>query len=327
MGLLALLMPCQQAQGQEASPEKGGAGGRVTSSSGVRLSGVARVRQRIATISAYAGAPPVQYVPVLVDAGGLPVTEAGVTSGTGPLFTFDRLAAYRYDRLLRRLDDLEALVRAADPSAPTVVAWPARPAEEPPAAVPSDSIAASPALPVLPTPPVRSPAPLLELPRAASPMVEVVTRQLLDTGLFRALGVLFASGQHTLLPAATTILDAVGTALVQYPALQVEVAGHTDAVGTAASNQRLSEARAAAVRSYLIEQFGLDPARITAQGYGEASPIAENDTPTGRALNRRVEFRVRNEAAVVPVPAAVPDADADLREVIREELERWRTRP
>jgi len=65
--------------------------------------------------------------------------------------------------------------------------------------------------------------------------------------------------------------------------------GHTDSVGTEAYNQELSERRATAVRQVLIERFDVNAARITARGYGESRPIASNDTPEGRAENRRVE--------------------------------------
>jgi OOP family OmpA-OmpF porin len=70
----------------------------------------------------------------------------------------------------------------------------------------------------------------------------------------------------------------------------VLVAGHTDALGTDAYNQKLSERRAEAVRQYLIEKHGVDAARIRAKGYGESRPVADNDTREGRYQNRRVEI-------------------------------------
>ncbi|RMF59783.1 MAG: OmpA family protein, partial [Bacteroidetes bacterium] len=69
-------------------------------------------------------------------------------------------------------------------------------------------------------------------------------------------------------------------------------AGHTDSTGPDDYNLRLSQARAEAVRAYLIERFGIAPERLVARGYGESQPIADNVTATGRTLNRRVEFRV-----------------------------------
>ena len=82
--------------------------------------------------------------------------------------------------------------------------------------------------------------------------------------------------------------------LARHPDLRVEVAGLTDSVGSRAYNERLSAARAAAVRAYLVAR-GIAPERLTAVGHGEARPLLPNDTPTGRALNRRVEFVLLGE--------------------------------
>jgi len=84
----------------------------------------------------------------------------------------------------------------------------------------------------------------------------------------------------------------VGDVLRRYPALTVEMGGHTDAVGTAVYNQGLSERRAEAVRQYLVERWQIAPERLAAVGYGEEAPVATNANETGRALNRRVEFAV-----------------------------------
>ncbi|QHS10927.1 OmpA family protein [Sinimarinibacterium sp. NLF-5-8] len=73
--------------------------------------------------------------------------------------------------------------------------------------------------------------------------------------------------------------------------MTVEIAGHTDAIGSVAANQKVSQQRANAVREYLIGQ-GIAGSRLTAKGYGKAKPIASNDTADGRAENRRVEFHV-----------------------------------
>jgi OmpA-OmpF porin, OOP family len=77
-----------------------------------------------------------------------------------------------------------------------------------------------------------------------------------------------------------------------YPGLEVDVAGHTDAVGTDGYNQGLSERRANVVKQYL-QRRGVDGSRIRVQAYGEARPKATNDTDEGRALNRRSEVRTR----------------------------------
>lgn len=72
---------------------------------------------------------------------------------------------------------------------------------------------------------------------------------------------------------------------------RLEVASHTDAIGDAVINMKLSQRRADAVRKYLV-QSGVDPEQVEAKGYGETQPIADNSTEEGRTANRRVEFRV-----------------------------------
>ncbi len=87
-----------------------------------------------------------------------------------------------------------------------------------------------------------------------------------------------------------TILDQVISVLKGHPEIRsIRVEGHTDSVGSAKHNRRLSQARAEAVRTYLVEH-GVAPARLEARGYGEDRPIARNRSREGRAENRRVEF-------------------------------------
>ena len=74
------------------------------------------------------------------------------------------------------------------------------------------------------------------------------------------------------------------------PNLKLEIDGYTDSVGDAAHNLDLSKRRAQAVASVLVTQFGIDAGRLTSNGFGAAQPIGSNDTPEGRAENRRVEF-------------------------------------
>jgi len=73
----------------------------------------------------------------------------------------------------------------------------------------------------------------------------------------------------------------------------VEIAGHTDSIGTDAYNQKLSERRAKAVRDYLVNNFGMDGKLFSAVGYGESRPIADNKTDAGRAENRRIEAELK----------------------------------
>ncbi|MDX1903498.1 MAG: OmpA family protein [Thermonemataceae bacterium] len=89
-------------------------------------------------------------------------------------------------------------------------------------------------------------------------------------------------------PESVTELERLVAFLEKYPTLQVEIAGHTDAIGTDTKNQGLSERRATSVVRYLIER-GINPKRLIAKGYGESKPIASNDNEEGRQLNRRTE--------------------------------------
>jgi len=79
----------------------------------------------------------------------------------------------------------------------------------------------------------------------------------------------------------------------------IEIAGHTDNVGSPESNLKLSQERAEAVRQYLLQSYGLPPQLVIAQGYGDRQPVASNDAPEGREKNRRVVFRVTQRAAAV----------------------------
>ena len=78
--------------------------------------------------------------------------------------------------------------------------------------------------------------------------------------------------------------------LIAWPEVRVEVGGHTDSSGSAELNRNLSQQRAESVRQYLIDR-GVDPAQVTAVGYGEDYPRDDNSTREGRANNRRVELK------------------------------------
>ena len=102
---------------------------------------------------------------------------------------------------------------------------------------------------------------------------------------------LFDTGQYTLKPGAREKLAKVSGILLAYPALQLQVEGYTDNVGSEDFNQTLSEKRADAVRDYLTSQ-GVSMTNISAAGYGMNDPIADNATSQGRAENRRVQLVV-----------------------------------
>ena len=107
--------------------------------------------------------------------------------------------------------------------------------------------------------------------------------------------VLFDTGKYTLKPGAREKLAKVAGILLAYPGLAIEVGGYTDNVGSDALNQTLSENRADSVRDYLVQQ-GVARASVTAKGFGNSDPVAENDDASGRQQNRRVELVVSGES-------------------------------
>ena len=107
-------------------------------------------------------------------------------------------------------------------------------------------------------------------------------------------GVHFDFDKATIRPDARPVLDEAIGALKQAGNVTIITEGHTDSVGSAEYNQRLSERRARAVRDYMVSG-GIASTRIEAVGMGESKPVASNDTAEGRAENRRVELRVRKK--------------------------------
>lgn len=102
-------------------------------------------------------------------------------------------------------------------------------------------------------------------------------------------GILFDTGKSALKPGAKSTLKKIAAQLKAEDTIHIAVEGHTDSVGTEASNQTLSDKRAQAVRDYLVSE-GVPDGRITSAGKGEAEPIATNKTAAGRQQNRRVEL-------------------------------------
>jgi outer membrane protein OmpA-like peptidoglycan-associated protein len=114
----------------------------------------------------------------------------------------------------------------------------------------------------------------------------------------------FETNKAKIKPESFDLLDTVAQALRDFPNIRVEVQGHTDSVGPDKKNLKLSQQRSDSVREYLIGR-GIEPYRMTAQGYGESRPIESNTTASGRAANRRVEFRRTDESSRNP-PAQAP---------------------
>ena len=118
-------------------------------------------------------------------------------------------------------------------------------------------------------------------------------------------GVTFETNSAKLTSTSRPVLDKVAAAMSKYPRLKVEVQGHTDSSGADAYNMNLSQQRADAVRDYLISQ-SVSPGQMTAKGYGETQPIADNSTEAGRAQNRRVVLHVTDNPGDVEVKEASP---------------------
>ncbi len=104
-------------------------------------------------------------------------------------------------------------------------------------------------------------------------------------------GITFAYDSAEVQPQFQPTLNEVASTLSQFPKTYIDIYGHTDADGSEAYNQGLSERRAQSVASYLAAH-GVQSARMATKGYGEMQPIASNETPEGKAANRRVEIKI-----------------------------------
>ena len=99
----------------------------------------------------------------------------------------------------------------------------------------------------------------------------------------------FPSGKSELTTDAKYVLAKLSGMLLVFPDMKLDIGGHTDSTGKAEFNLKLSQERAAAVRTFLTE-MGVPQTRIIARGYGPKQPVAPNDTPEGRSKNRRVDI-------------------------------------
>ncbi|NIN34606.1 MAG: OmpA family protein [Gammaproteobacteria bacterium] len=120
----------------------------------------------------------------------------------------------------------------------------------------------------------------------------VVTRAGDNIQLKMPSSITFDSGMAVIKPEFHRVLDDIGDTLVKYESTVIQVAGHTDSVGSAEYNQQLSINRANSVKDYLVRD-GVIAQRLLTTGYGESAPIADNATAEGRQQNRRVEITVQ----------------------------------
>jgi outer membrane protein OmpA-like peptidoglycan-associated protein len=102
--------------------------------------------------------------------------------------------------------------------------------------------------------------------------------------------ILFDTGKATIKPDSAAALAVIGDVLKNDAALKIEIQGHTDNVGAAPVNLKLSQDRAAAVKTYIVQNHGIAADRMTTAGLGDAKPLGDNTTEDGRAQNRRVEL-------------------------------------
>lgn len=125
--------------------------------------------------------------------------------------------------------------------------------------------------------------------RVAESETDVLYDALANKGRWATQGILFATGKAELQPESRPVLKEIATTLKEHADLKILIEGHTDNVGTPASNLALSDARAAAVKAALVSDFSADGTRITTKGFGDTKPAMPNATAEGRAQNRRVE--------------------------------------
>ncbi|MBM4196290.1 MAG: hypothetical protein FJ197_04215 [Gammaproteobacteria bacterium] len=118
--------------------------------------------------------------------------------------------------------------------------------------------------------------------------------------IVRLTGLSFASGSSRLPGSAQQLLDALREAVNIYPRASFALEGHTDSSGDSAANQRLSQSRAEAVRTYMVGTLEVPEGRVTAVGFGDTRPVASNASPDGRGQNRRIDLLIEPRESLTP---------------------------
>ena len=122
---------------------------------------------------------------------------------------------------------------------------------------------------------------------------------------------LFDSGKYNLKPGSTKMLINSLVGFKARPGWLIVVSGHTDNTGNPQLNQTLSQKRAEAVRDWMRDTGDVPESCFAVQGYGESRPVATNDTPEGRTLNRRVEISLVPQANACQIPGKYPASSQD----------------
>jgi len=115
-------------------------------------------------------------------------------------------------------------------------------------------------------------------------------RKLIAEGKISTNGILFDTGSANIKPESMGIIRQIYQVLQQDGTINLKIVGHTDSDGSDENNMALSKKRAASVKNALVSVYGVDTNRLTVDGKGESEPVADNNSPDGKAQNRRVEF-------------------------------------
>jgi flagellar motor protein MotB len=114
--------------------------------------------------------------------------------------------------------------------------------------------------------------------------------KLITEGKLVSYGIYFDVNKDVVKPESNGTLKGIADVLKENPTVRVKIVGHTDSDGADAANLDLSKRRGASVKTELVKNFGIDASRLESDGLGETKPVAPNDTPSNKAMNRRVEF-------------------------------------
>lgn len=132
------------------------------------------------------------------------------------------------------------------------------------------------------------PIPVVQEIKKEAAQAAVAQPEIIEKGRTK-LNVEFDTNKYTIRKNLSKDIDNLADVMKKYPDIKIVIEGHTDNVGGAAYNMKLSEKRAEAVKKYIVEKHKIDAARITTKGYGMTKPIATNKTKEGRQQNRRIE--------------------------------------